>query len=150
MQIRSSFMKIIGALVFTFAVGLIAGPVNKTWVGSKAIDGYDPVAYFKQKKPVRGNKQHVYKWRGANWHFSSAANLGLFKKNPQKYAPQYGGFCAYAVSKGHTADIDPNAWDIHKGKLYLNYDKDVQKKWRKNKDGYIIKANKNWPKLSKE
>ena len=132
-----------------FVSALFAGPVNKTFIGAKAIEGYDPVAYFRQKRPIRGSKEHIYKWKGANWYFSSASNLGLFKKKPKKYAPQYGGYCAYAVSQGHTAGIDPRAWDIHKGKLYLNYDKDIQKKWRKKKAAYIKKANGNWPKLSK-
>ena len=81
--------------------------------------------------------------------FSSKANLELFKKNPKKYAPQFGGYCAYAVSKGHTSDISPDAWDIHNNKLYLNYDKDVQKTWRAKKKLYIKRAIKNWPKLSK-
>ena len=136
-----------GALALAW--GLLAAPVNKTFIGSKAIEGYDPVAYFKQKRPVRGNKQYSYLWKGANWYFSSTANRGLFKKSPKKYAPQYGGYCAYAVSQGHTAGIDPRAWDIHKGRLYLNYDKDVQKKWRAQKASYIKKANQNWPKLAK-
>ena len=128
---------------------LLAAPVNKTFIGDKAIQGYDPVAYFTQKKPLRGEEKYSYKWRGANWYFVSKANRNLFKKNPTKYSPQYGGYCAYAVSKGYTADIDPQAWDIYKDKLYLNYDKDVQKEWRKDRNGYIKKANKNWPKLKK-
>lgn len=134
---------------FFCVAGLLAAPVNKTFIGEKAIEAYDPLAYFKQKKPVRGNKQYVHRWKGANWYFSSAANRDLFKKNPKKYAPQYGGYCAYAVSQGYTAGIDPRAWDIYKGRLYLNYSKDIQKKWREQKAAYIKKANQNWPKLAK-
>ena len=143
-QILSSLL-----LVYLFTFTLLAGPVNKTFIGSKAIEGYDPVAYFLQKKPVRGSKKFIYKWKGANWYFSKEKHLKLFKKNSKKYAPQYGGYCAYAVSKGYTASIDPKAWDIYKGKLYLNYDLDIQKNWRSKKDAYIKKANKNWPSLSK-
>ncbi len=136
-------------ITFLFVGSLVAAPVNTTWIGTKAIKGYDTVAYFKVGKSVRGNKKISYKWKGANWYFSSKANLELFKKNPKKYAPQFGGYCAYAVSKGHTSDISPDAWDIHNNKLYLNYDKDVQKTWRAKKKLYIKRAIKNWPKLSK-
>ena len=137
------------AVAFLGVSSLWAGPVNKTFIGDKAIEGYDPVAYFTAKRPLRGEKKYSYKWRGANWYFVSAGNRKLFQKNPQKYAPQFGGYCAYAVSQGYTAGIDPNAWDIYKGRLYLNYSKNIQAKWRKDKLGYIGKAKKNWPKLSK-
>ncbi len=139
----------ISLLLLSF-LSLGANPVNKTFFGSKAIEGYDVVAYFLQKRPVQGKKKYSFHWKGANWFFASAKNRDLFKKAPKKYAPQFGGYCAYAVSKGHTAGIDPNAWDIYKGKLYLNYDRDVQAKWRKNKALYIKRADKNWPALEKK
>ncbi len=145
------FRLVLGVLFVAFVCGtaVVAGPVNKTFIGAKAIEGYDAVAYFKEKRPVRGKKKFSFSWKGANWYFASVANRDLFKKNPKKYAPQFGGYCAYAVAKGHTAGIDPNAWHIYKGKLYLNYDKDIQKKWLKKKRHYIQKAVKNWPALSK-
>lgn len=111
------------------------------------IDGYDPVAYFTERKPVKGLKGFEYQWMEATWRFASKENLELFKEDPEKYAPQYGGYCAYAVSQGYTAKVDPEAWDIVDGKLYLNYSKSVQKKWRKKRDEYIILADKNWPEL---
>ena len=123
-----------------------ADPVNKSSEGY-AIRGYDPVAYFQQSRPVHGSPQFNYQWMNATWLFSSAANRDLFAASPEKYAPQYGGYCSYAVSQGHTATIDPEAWKVVDGKLYLNYSKGVQKTWEKDVPGYIEKANKNWPEL---
>jgi hypothetical protein len=85
----------------------------------------------------------------AKWYFASAANRDLFKVDPEKYAPQYGGYCAYAVPQGQTADIDPNAWKIVDGKLYLNYDPEIQKKWLQDIPGYTRKADVNWPAVVK-
>ncbi len=112
-----------------------------------AINGYDPVAYFTQGKPVKGKSAHKLKYKGASWRFASAKNLQAFKQNPKKYAPQYGGYCAYAVSQGYTASTDPDAWSIVNGKLYLNYSKGVRNKWNKNRSSYIRQANANWPKV---
>jgi YHS domain-containing protein len=113
----------------------------------KAIRGYDPVAYFTEGKSVKGNDNLTYHWKDANWYFSSAQNLNSFTKNPEKYAPQYGGYCAYGMSEGHKAPTDPDAWTIVDGKLYLNYSKDVKTKWIKNEKERIDKADKNWPQL---
>lgn len=115
-----------------------------------AIDGYDPVAYFTEGKPVKGLKQYALKWNEAIWHFASAEHQAMFKASPQKYAPQFGGFCSYGVSKGYKVKIEPEAWDIVEGKLYLNYDLDVQKTWRKDRPGYIKKANANWVEIKDE
>ncbi|MEO8195370.1 MAG: YHS domain-containing (seleno)protein [Thermoanaerobaculia bacterium] len=122
-------------------------PVNRTLFGGVAIDGWDPVAYFTDSKPVEGNKQFTFEWNGAIWHFASAAHRELFVQAPEKYAPQYGGYCAWAVSQGYTADIDPQAWKIEGGRLFLNYSLDVQKKWAVDIPGNIVKADANWPKL---
>jgi YHS domain-containing protein len=122
--------------------------VNKDGKGA-AIKGYDPVAYFKQSAPVKGAPQYSYSWMGANWLFSSAENRDLFQSGPEQYAPQYGGYCAYAVSENHTANIDPEAWKIVDGKLYLNYSKGVQKKWQQDTPGRIDRADRNWPGLHK-
>lgn len=122
-------------------------PHNKTFLGSLAIKGHDPVAYFTEGKPVKGAAEFTHKWKDVNWRFSSAANRDAFAAAPEKYAPQYGGYCAWAVSQGYTADIDPAAWRIVDGKLYLNYDKKVQEKWEKDIPGFIGKADTNWPKL---
>ncbi len=110
-----------------------------------AIKGIDPVAYFKKSKPVKGQESFSFEWKGANWLFSSAENRDLFASNPEKYAPQYGGFCAWAVGQGNLVSIDPEAWKIVDGKLYLNYNKQVQKTWEEDIPGNIAKANANWP-----
>jgi YHS domain-containing protein len=123
-------------------------PINKT-PGGVAIKGYDPVAYFIDRKPLRGSEEFEYVWMGAKWHFSSAEHRDLFIKDPEKYAPKYGGYCAYAVSRGSTADIDPEAWNIVTGKLYLNLSKKIRDKWSKDIPGYIKKADENWPNILK-
>jgi hypothetical protein len=121
-------------------------PVFEDFWG-QAIRGYDPVAYFKEGKPVKGLKKYQHEWNEAKWHFSSQQNRDDFIRSPESYAPQYGGYCAWAVSQGYTASIDPEAWNIYEGKLYLNYSKDVQETWSKDIPGNIQKADKNWPKL---
>jgi len=122
-------------------------PVNKSFFGGVAIEGYDPVAYFTDGKPVEGKKQYTHDWMGATWRFASAGHRDLFVADPEKYAPQYGGWCAYAVAHNDTAGIDPEAWTIHDGKLYLNYDEEIQAKWLADRDAFIAQANANWPKL---
>jgi hypothetical protein len=123
--------------------------VNKTSDGV-AIKGYDPVAYFTDRKPVKGSKDFEYVWEGAKWRFSNAGHKDLFIKDPDKYAPRYGGYCAYAVSQGTTADIDPDAWNIVDGRLYLNLSKRIKDKWSKDIPGYIKKADEKWPTILKK
>lgn len=110
-----------------------------------AIAGADPVAYFTNSAYVPGKPEFTHEWNGATWQFSSAKNRDSFAATPEAFVPQYGGFCAWAVSQGYTADIDPTAWKIVAGKLYLNYNADIQTKWSKDIPGNITKANKNWP-----
>ena len=110
-----------------------------------AVAGYDPVAYFTQNKPVKGDPSIVLKHGGALWLFSSAANRDAFKADPEKYAPQFGGYCAYAVSQGYTAKGEPEVWKIVDGKLYLNFSRGVQKTWQRDIPGHINSANANWP-----
>ncbi len=112
-----------------------------------AIKGYDPVAYFTANKPTVGNKDFEHVWNGQTWRFASKENLELFKKSPEKYAPQYGANCAWAVAHNYTAPVDPEAWEIVNGKLYLNYNKDVREEWRKKREEYITSGDKNWPAL---
>lgn len=119
-------------------------PVYQTKSGV-AINGYDPVAYFSAGKPVKGQSIFHFSYLGTKWLFSSPENLELFKNEPTKYAPQYGGYCAYAVSQGKTAKTEPKAWTIVAGKLYLNYSLGIKKKWKKDISGYIKKADTNWP-----
>jgi YHS domain-containing protein len=124
-------------------------PVNETLFGT-AVKGYDVVAYFTDGKPVEGSSDHEVEWHGATWRFASARNKELFAKDPPKYAPQYGGFCAFGVSRGYAVGIDPAAWKIVDGKLYLNYNRDVQAEWVKDIPGFIAKADANWPKIVAE
>ena len=128
----------------------MAGKVDPVYQhGGLAIRGYDPVAYYQQSAPVKGASQSSFQWQGANGLFVSAENRDRFQAEPERYAPQYGGYCAYAVSKGRTASIDPEAWKIVDGKPYLNYSKGVQKKWEQDVPGNIVKVNRNWPDLHK-
>jgi YHS domain-containing protein len=134
-----------------FAAVLMAGqadPINKDGKGV-AIKGYDPVAYFTQSKPVKGSPKFTHQWMGATYWFASAEDRDQFAALPEKFAPEFGGYCAYGVSKNHTVGIDPEAWRIVEGKLYLNYSKGVQKKWLEDVPGNIRAAEKNWPKLHK-
>lgn len=110
-----------------------------------AVSGYDPVAYFRQSRPVKGSDQFTVSWKGVTWRFASDTNRKTFQADPESYAPQYGGYCAWAVSQGYTASTDPEAWHIHNGKLYLNYSKSVREQWRQDIPGNIAKADANWP-----
>jgi hypothetical protein len=110
-----------------------------------AIRGYDPVAYFAEAKPVKGLREFSHQWQGATWRFASAQNRERFAADPRKYAPQYGGYCAYGVANNYAVSIDPAAWRIVDGKLYLNYSKGVQADWNRDVPGYIRKADANWP-----
>ncbi|MEL7314135.1 MAG: YHS domain-containing (seleno)protein, partial [Cyanobacteria bacterium J06559_3] len=105
-----------------------------------AIQGADPVAYFTEDGYVQGSDEFTHEWNGATWHFASAENRDAFAGEPEAYAPEYGGFCAWAVSQGNTAPIDPTAWKIVDGKLYLNYDDSVQARWSEDIPGNIAKA----------
>ena len=140
----------LSVLLLSVAAAAMAGSVDPVYQnGGLAIRGYDPVAYLEQSTPVKGSARFSYQWRGATWRFASADHRDRFQAEPERYAPQYGGYCAYAVSKGHTASIDPEAWKIVDGKLYLNYSKGVQRKWEQDVPGNIVKADKNWPGLHK-
>lgn len=122
-------------------------PVYTGIVKGVAVGGFDPVAYFVDGRPARGREDLTLDHDGARWRFASEANRDAFKANPAKYAPQYGGYCAWAVSRGYTAKGDPDAWKVVDGRLYLNYDKSVQKAWEKDVPGNIKKGDSNWPKV---
>ena len=143
--------------VFALAFAMLAGAglmqpaaAGKVWFeggvfGAAAIRGHDVVAYFTQGKPVEGKRDFSHQWNNTTWRFASAGHRDLFAANPEKYAPQYGGWCAWAVSQGYTASVDPTAWRIVDGKLYLNYSKSVQSQWVQNIPGNIAKGDANWP-----
>ncbi len=134
---------LLSAVTIGFAAYAQEGETFSTKEG--AIRGYDPVAYFKQGKPVKGTKAYHTQWNGATWYFAGKEDLDAFTANPAMYAPQFGGYCAYGTSQGAKATTQPDAWTIVNGKLYLNYNKDVQKMWAKDRDALIEKANNNWP-----
>ena len=146
-------MKLLQQLIFGLILSFCAGSVlaldaiNTPWYGNVAIEGYDPVAYFLESKPVEGSDSHQSEWSGASWHFKSAENKALFDANPEKYAPQYGGYCAWAASQNTVAGIEPEQWTIVDGKLYLNYDAEVKGKWLVDTAKHIADGDKNWPGL---
>jgi len=115
-----------------------------------AINGYDTVAYFTLGKPVKGQDALATEWMGAKWKFSTQAHLDLFKANPEKYAPQYGGYCAYGVVQNYLVKVQPDQFTVRDGKLYLNYDADVQAKWLKDPAGYIKAADAKFQALLKK
>ncbi len=113
--------------------------------GGPAINGYDPVAYFTERRPVLGQSALSTRWKDATWYFSSAANRDAFISDPHRYAPAYGGYCAYAAAQGSVVRSSPEAWTIHEGTLYLNVNKRFQRIWEKDIPGYLSKAEALWP-----
>lgn len=109
-----------------------------------AIKGFDAVAYFAADGAAKGKPEFEFVWNGAKWLFSNGENLEKFKQNPEQYAPQFGGYCSWAVSHGYTADSDPEAWKIVDNKLYLNYNWKVKEKWEAEQQGLIQTGEKNW------
>jgi YHS domain-containing protein len=141
------------AMLFSLPVRAMQPPINtlkNSVFGGRtdaAINGYDTVAYFTVGKPVMGKDAFTLDWMGAKWKFASQANLDLFKASPEKYAPQYGGYCAYGVAQGYLVKVEPDQFTVRDGKLYLNYDADVQAKWRMDPAGYIKTADALFPTL---
>lgn len=132
--------------IFAAASGVAAKePVYTGAFSNTAVDGYDPVAYFTDGAPVKGSREFAYEYKGAEWRFASAENLETFKADPEAYAPQYGGYCAWAVAQNYTARGNPKNWTIVDGKLYLNYNDDVQERWEEDIEGFIALADENWP-----
>ena len=138
-------MVLIAATIFAGAAIAQKPQIFSDRVG--AIRGYDSVAYFTQGAPVRGSEKFSHQWRGAIWYFASAEHRDRFAAEPDKFAPQYGGYCAYGVAQGYAPEIDPSAWSIVDGKLYLNFSQSIRERWRADIPGYIRKADANWPKV---
>lgn len=113
-----------------------------------AIRGFDPVAYFTEQKAVKGSSEFSHEWKGVTWYFASDSNKKSFVENPEKFAPQFGGYCAYGVSEDHKSPTDPLAFTIVNNKLYLNYSNKVKELWMKQQPQRIEKANELWPALS--
>lgn len=134
------------ALVLGAGAARAEAPIYTNWRGL-ALSGYDPVAYFLDGKPVAGESANTLEWMGATWRFASPENRARFVESPERYAPQYGGYCAWAVANGYTASADPEAWTIVGGRLYLNYSAEIQAKWEADIPGHIARADANWPGL---
>ncbi len=136
--------------IIIFAV-LLAGPAAAAeaqfQVGGVALGGYDPVSYFRNHTAERGHREYRHRYNGTTWHFASELHRDLFAEDPAQYAPRYGGFCAYAASKGQLLPVDPHAWTIHRGKLYLNYSTRVRTVWRSDLERHIELADESWEKL---
>lgn len=126
-----------------------AGKKVNTDGNNLAIKGYDPVAYFTEKRPTAGRSEYAYSWSGALWRFANAKHRDMFARDPERYAPQFGGHCSMALARGKIKDIDPEAWVIVDDKLYLNFSKPVLKTFQDDIKGNIRKAEANWNKLQK-
>ena len=133
------------AFFVSAAAANAAPPVSTGRLSSLAAGGYEVVAYFNDGAPAKGVAEFSTEYSGATWRFATADNLAAFKADPAAYAPQYGGYCAWAISQGYTAPGSPKHWTIRNGKLYLNYNAKVQKDWLADPDGFIVKADANWP-----
>ena len=140
---------ILAALLLGFALifPLAAHAAGESNVDSSglALKGYDPVAYFREQKPVPGKPEFTALHEGATYRFASAANRDAFAAAPAKYAPQYGGYCAFGMASGYKAPIEPDAWTVVDGRLYLNYNRSVRSQWSSDIPGYLRKAEANWP-----
>lgn len=142
-------MKFWRILLFYLLVALPSGSCAfadhiNTDANGVAVKGYDVVAYFINRQPVFGNSEYAYEWMGAQWYFANAEHRDLFKQAPGQYVPQYGGFCAFGVARGYKTDIDPGAWSIVDGKLYLNFSVSVRTLWQQNPSLHIRRADQNW------
>jgi YHS domain-containing protein len=141
-------MKHFYLLLFILVSGYACAQSNQIFsTEGVAIRGYDPVAYFTDNKPVEGSKDFSWSWQGTTWQFKDKANLEAFKSNPEKYAPQFGGYCAYGVSENHKSPTQPDAFTIVDNKLYLNYNVKVKELWVKDIPGRVAKAETNWTDL---
>ncbi len=134
------------ALCLAVPVPALADPGFFTRKGY-AIGGTDPVAYFTEGRPKQGSPDYAFEWRDVTWLFTSAEHRELFRETPEAYAPQYGGWCAWAVAQGYTASTTPEAWKIVDGRLYLNYSRGIQRRWERDIPGFIEAADANWPGL---
>jgi YHS domain-containing protein len=148
---RKMFCSILiaGGLLSLISITIFAADETNQKIVGVAIKGYDPVAYFTENRAVKGTKEYSYIWHEATWYFSKPENRDLFAANPERYAPQFGGYCATGVSIGKLFEADPKEWTIVDGKLYLNYDRSARDVLRQHKTDTITRAEKNWTKLQK-
>ena len=136
-------MRLLACILLAVSAGAFAQ--NNVDSSGLALQGYDPVAYFTDKQPVRGKPEFTARHEGATYRFASATNRDAFAAAPAKYAPQYGGYCAFGLASGYKAPVEPDAWTVVDGKLYLNYNRSVRSRWSTDIPGFIRKADANWP-----
>ena len=136
---------LVGSLIGIYGIAFGMFPLNKI-----AIKGYDAVAYYKDGKAVKGNDSYKHRWHDMIWYFSTQENRDLFASRPEKYAPQFDGYCAWAMTEARKAETDPEVWKIVGGKLYLNCSRSAYEKWSRDIRGNIKKADKNWSEISGE
>ena len=142
------FVRLIAIAALSLAsAAALAGEFFET--DGVALRGYDPVAYFVSSQAQKGQEQYSYEYKGSKFYFANEANRRAFMTTPEKYAPQFGGYCAFGTAQGYKVSTQPDAFAIVEDKLYLNYDKKVQGIWRQDVPGNIAKAEKNWPEVSK-
>lgn len=145
--------------VLTAGVALLGARTGRAQIGPRnrslnaesgvALRGYDVVAYFAEGAPRHGSAEFAHSWNGAEWRFASAGNRDSFAADPARYAPQYGGYCAYAMAQGYFADVEPEAFSVVNGKLFLNANLRVRSRWLGDVPGYVAQADRNWPRLSR-
>ncbi len=138
-------LTLLALIIFAGSAHAAKDPIYTSLFNNEAAGGYDVVSYFTEAAPVEGSEKFKTEYMDADWYFASQENLDLFLANPEKYAPQYGGYCAYAAALGSTAKGDPLQYHIHEDKLFLNINKDIRQKWLGDKINYIEKADKAWP-----
>ena len=145
-MIRAAFT-LIAALMLAVpaSAGEVKDPDIYTDMHGRALKGYDAVAYHVQRKPVKGSEDFAFEWKGAQWWFSSAENRDKFMADPDRWAPQYGGYCAWGIAKDRVVGINPTIFRIFDDKLYLNLNMKIHKRWLKKHNAFIIEADEKWP-----
>ncbi|HET9627835.1 MAG TPA: YHS domain-containing (seleno)protein [Kofleriaceae bacterium] len=143
----SRMFVLLSVLFLTSSLALAGDYFEKDGV---ALRGYDPVAYFTAGKPTMGSAAHSFTYKGSKFYFATAENQKAFEKNPEKYAPQFGGYCAFGTANGVKVSTQPEAFAVVGGKLYLNHDPQTHEKWKADPPGNISKAQKNWPEVQKK
>ena len=149
-RMTGAFVRLLAALVMVLSVWAVeAGAEIRVNADGYAINGFDPVAYFTVGRPVKGRQTLTATYKGAKYAFATAENRARFLKNPAKYEPQYGGYCAFGIAYGSKSDIDPEVWEIVDGKLYLLINPGTMSIWKKKKRSYIRTADKAWKSITK-
>ena len=143
--VRTVTISVLVVLLTATGVAVADQPPVFTGRGDFAIRGYDAVAYHMDEKPVKGDSDFTTEWNGATWRFKSAENRDTFASDPERWAPAYGGYCAWAVANNYTAKTDPDAWSVADGRLFLNFNKSIRKKWSKDIPGNVKRGDANWP-----